>query len=61
MRSSSANRVRRARRQRPSRIPPARQPGTLVLDRLEDRRMLAIVPAQIVSNATYIDADGDTV
>ena len=61
MRSSSANRVRRARRQRPSRIPPARQPGNLAVDHLEDRRMLAIVPGQIVPTATYIDADGDSV
>jgi len=41
----------RARNRRPA----------LAVDRLEDRRMLAILPGQVVTSATYIDADGDSV
>jgi hypothetical protein len=33
----------------------------LAVDRLEDRRMLAILPGQVVTTANYIDADGDSV
>ncbi len=58
MKSPFASRVRRVRR--PSRT-AERQRATLVLDRLEDRRMLAILPGQIVSSAAYFDADGDSV
>ena len=33
----------------------------LAVDRLEDRRMMAILPGQVVTSANYIDADGDSV
>lgn len=58
MRSPFASRPRHARH--PSRI-VKRQRSKLVLDQLEDRRMLAIVPGQLVSSAGYFDADGDNV
>jgi hypothetical protein len=35
--------------------------AALSVDRLEDRRMLAILPGQVVTSASYIDADGDSV
>ena len=58
MRSPFASRPRHACH--PSRI-VKRQRSKLVLDQLEDRRMLAIVPGQLVSSAGYFDADGDNV
>jgi hypothetical protein len=33
----------------------------LAVDRLEDRRMMAILPGQVVTSANYTDADGDSV
>jgi len=39
----------------------ARRRTGLQIDRLEERRLLAILPGQIVPSATYTDADGDTV
>lgn len=33
----------------------------LAVDRLEDRRMMAILPGQLVTSANYTDADGDSV
>jgi hypothetical protein len=39
----------------------ARRRTGLQIDRLEDRRLLAILPGQIVPSATYTDADGDMV
>ena len=39
----------------------SRRRANLLLDRLEDRRMLAILPGQIVPSAGYFDADGDSV
>jgi hypothetical protein len=39
----------------------SRRRPALAVDRLEDRRMLAIVPGQVVTSANYIDADGDSV
>jgi hypothetical protein len=39
----------------------SRRRPALAVDRLEDRRMLAIVPGQMVTSANYIDADGDSV
>jgi hypothetical protein len=33
----------------------------LTVDRLEDRRMMAILPDQVVTSANYTDADGDSV
>lgn len=48
----------RAVRPRPA---SARRRTGLQIDRLEDRRLLAILPGQIVPSATYTDADGDTV
>lgn len=59
MRSPFARRGRLpAGRRRPA---TARHRIGLHLDRLEDRRLLAILPGQIVPSATYTDADGDTV
>lgn len=58
MRSPFANRPRHIRR--PSRKAEP-QRSALVLDQLEDRRMLAILPGQVVSSAGYFDADGDSV
>ena len=58
MRSPFANRPRHVRR--PSRKAEP-QRSALVLDQLEDRRMLAILPGQVVSSAGYFDADGDSV
>ena len=43
-----------------NRRPNGRRPA-LAIDRLEDRRMLAILPGQVVTSANYIDADGDSV
>jgi hypothetical protein len=58
MRSPFVTRPRHVRR--PSRKAES-QRSALVLDQLEDRRMLAILPGQIVPSASYLDADGDTV
>jgi hypothetical protein len=56
-----------------SRFPIRRAPGVpvsnrrrnrrpaLAVDRLEDRRMMAILPGQVVTSANYTDADGDSV
>jgi len=52
---------RRATGTRPFRHRRAAVADRLGLDRLEDRRLMAILPGQIVSSATYTDADGDTV
>ena len=38
----------------------SRRPA-LAVDQLEDRRMLAVLPGQVVTSANYIDADGDSV
>jgi len=55
MRSPFVTRPRHVRR--PSRNAEP-QRSALVLDQLEDRRMLAILPGQVVSSAGYLDADG---
>ena len=55
MRSPFASRVRRSSKS------AARRRANLLLDRLEDRRMMAILPGQIVPSAGYFDADGDSV
>ena len=55
MRSPFASRVHRSPKI------ASRRRAKLVLDRLEDRRMLAILPGQIVPSAGYFDADGDSV
>jgi len=55
MRSPFASRVHRSSKS------AARRRDNLLLDRLEDRRMLAILPGQFVSSAGYFDADGDSV
>jgi hypothetical protein len=43
------------------RVTASRRRAGLAVDRLEDRRLLAITPLAIVPEATWIDADGDTV
>jgi hypothetical protein len=55
MRSPFASRVHRSPKI------ASRRRANLLLDRLEDRRMLAILPGQIVPSAGYFDADGDSV
>jgi hypothetical protein len=52
--------IRRVTRGRTSRLQP-KSPRGFAIDRLEDRRMLAILPGQVVTSASYIDADGDAV
>ena len=51
-------------RRHPSRVrttPHRRFRTGLAVDRLEDRRLLAVTPLAIVPEATWFDADGDTV